>query len=54
MPNPFDDRPYHLLSEEEQAQVDAFQDSTDRDGLCCCGKDLDKCSDSYEHMTRGF
>lgn len=45
---------YDNLTEEQQAQVDALNDSRDDDNCCMCGKDFDKCPDAYEHMTQGY
>ena len=55
MKNPFDERDYEDLSEAEQAQVDAYNDSHEDNGeICMCGKAIDACPDAYSHMTQGY
>ena len=44
---------YKDMTEEQQAQIDALNDSFDNNNFCMCGKVIDTCPDAYEHMTQG-
>ena len=47
-------KPEEILTEEQQAHIDAANDAASEDNtICLCGKLIDECDEAYVHITSG-